>query len=494
LYNHAEKTTLKKASSSESKDAPQLKNIIGELTTIANTEKLPADIQIEIKNIASSLESLQQKNEPLVLGDEFHQNPLVNVFSPENEGSSVYFEDELRKYIIAYQPVFEQKHIDFEYSLNANVILKANLEVIHKLIELMCLQTLHIPSAKKVKFDTTINQHNMVFKASAILSSENDSYEIRVDNDSFMERLTAIAGCSFRHSVKGKFIGFELVFANFTICRNKKETAAQRQIKANNLLCLSSIEDTEKIDATLLIVEQNNELRNFLINVFEHDYKVAGAQTAKDAYQIASLEVPDLIISDVLLPDHDGFWLQQQLSRTELTNHIPLLFLTALISKELEIKALSLGSIDLVTKPFDASHLILKVRNILHKQLYLKKLIKQQATDSSVTVESKQKTFIEKLNAIIEGNIANTDFSVTNLAHHMALSERQLLRKLKAICGRSPSEHITEYRLKAAEKLLTSGYSITQVVENCGFTSNSYFSKSFKATYGESPSKYVKRL
>lgn len=475
-----------------------LRQVINDITHLTNTEVLSISARHVLKQATQKLEALQKHPEKLNSGIAKLSSVecfLAEKFNHFNSKDLIYFEDELRKYIIAYQPVFEHKKIAFEYSLGGNFILESDIEVIHKLIELMCLQTLHIPNVNKVNLATYIENDVLHFKADATLNISNSKYVIRVDNDSFMSSLAASVSCSFTHVIEDNFVSFNLTFQDANIIKTERESAASRQIKSNNLLNIVKLNKKfSSVKATLLIVEQNNELRQFLISLFEQEYGVLSARNAQEARILSIEEIPDLIISDILLPDHDGIWLQKELINSEKANHIPMLFLTAYKSKEIELKALKLGSIDLVSKPFDATQLILKIGNIIEKQLAVKSTIKQHDFLTTDLIDNTQKSFIKKLNNVLENHLADYGFSVTLLASEMAMSERQLQRKLKAISGCAPSEYISNYRLKIAEKMLTKGYSITQAAENCGFNTNSYFSKSFKAAYGESPSKYVKRL
>jgi len=475
-----------------------LEKIIDDVKTILNSEELTVSVKCVLKQVTQQLQSLPIKTQKQ--GLRAINSPLNNTFIPASSiGCSVddiiYLEDEVRKYIIAYSPVFKHKNIEFECSLVADVILESNIEVIHKLIELMCLQTLHIQSARKVILSTIVDKELVRFQVKAYLDKDDPEYTIRVENDSFMSALASSVGWTFKHVLENNTVNFELSFMDFNLNKAVKESAAQRQIighRIQNVLNMNANRDDEK--STLLIVEQNNELRNFLVSLFESEYNVVDAFDAKEALRMANTEIPDLVISDILLPDFDGFWLQNSLADSEITNHIPLLFLTAYVSEKIKMKALSLGTIDLIAKPFDAPQLILKVRNIIKKQLAYKKSLKENDWPIAENIENKQQPFINKLDCFLKKYLADSEFSVSTLASKMAMSERQLQRKLQAVSGCTPSEYVNNYKLKAAEKMLVSGYSITKTSESCGFSTNSYFSKSFKAVYGESPSRYKRRL
>lgn len=192
-----------------------------------------------------------------------------------------------------------------------------------------------------------------------------------------------------------------------------------------------------------------------------------------------------------MMPEMDGFSLVKALAEHDNTSHIPTILLTAKADEESELKGLELGAVDYIAKPFEARQLLLKVKNTLERQkLRFKTQHNQEEATENIVSERDQK-FIERLNLLVESNYADNEFSVEKLVDSVAMSERQLQRKLKALLNQTPAEYIRNYRLLKAKELLLAGKSISMTSDLVGFNSSSYFSRSFKTAFGQSPKEFV---
>jgi len=192
-----------------------------------------------------------------------------------------------------------------------------------------------------------------------------------------------------------------------------------------------------------------------------------------------------------MMPEMDGFSLVKALAEHDNTSHIPAILLTAKADEESELKGLELGAVDYIAKPFEARQLLLKIKNTLDRQKLRFKT--QQNPDDPIEsiVSERDQKFIERLNQLVEKNYADSEFCVEKLVDSIAMSERQLQRKLKALFNQTPAEYIRNYRLLKAKELLIEGKSISLTSDLVGFNSSSYFSRSFKTAFGQSPKEFI---
>ena len=245
----------------------------------------------------------------------------------------------------------------------------------------------------------------------------------------------------------------------------------------------------------LLIVEDNADLRNYIKGHLESTYNIIEANNGKKGLQIALDHIPDIVLSDVMMPEMDGYELCGKLKSDERTSHIPVILLTARASIESKLEGLETGADDFLTKPFDPQELIIRIKNLITqrerlKAIYLKSIASPlELSDSSIT--SIDKKFMEKVVMLIEKNITDPDFIVERLSGEMALSRMQLHRKLRGLVNQSASEFIRTVRLnKAAILIKEESANIAEIAYDVGFNNPSYFSECFKKQFGKLPSEY----
>lgn len=251
--------------------------------------------------------------------------------------------------------------------------------------------------------------------------------------------------------------------------------------------------DTSK--PTILLVEDNIDLRLYLANSLSDNYNVIEAENGTEGIKLARKEVPDIIISDVMMPETDGYELTSALKRQIETCHIPIILLTAKTGRDSKIEGLSRGADDFINKPFDEEELHLKVKNILRNRHKLQEKFKKSVltNPSEMKEYSMDDQFIVKLVAIIEKDMSNLALDVEYLGENIGLSRQQLYRKLKAITGQSPVGFIRTIRLKRAAQLIKQKTAtISEIAFMTGFDNLSYFSKCFKDEFGLLPSEFGK--
>jgi len=245
----------------------------------------------------------------------------------------------------------------------------------------------------------------------------------------------------------------------------------------------------------LLVVEDNEDLRAYMANILSPQFRILEAGDGRQGFDLAKSKVPDLIISDLMMPEMDGIELCSQLKTDETTSHIPVILLTARANRESKLEGLSTGADDYLIKPFNAEELKVRVKNLIDQR----KLLQQRFSKTvvlkprDIAINSMDEVFLEKVMAIIEKNMDNADFSVEDFQKAIGMSRMQLHRKLKALTNHSTTEFIRIQRLKRAASLLEqNGGNVSEVCYQVGFNSLSYFTKMFKEQFGVTPSKYGK--
>ncbi|MEP0305240.1 MAG: DNA-binding response regulator, partial [Maribacter dokdonensis] len=241
---------------------------------------------------------------------------------------------------------------------------------------------------------------------------------------------------------------------------------------------------------TILIVEDNTELRIYLKNKLRADYTVVEAENGKIGLQIALKGIPDIIITDVIMPEMDGFEFCKQIKEDLKTSHIPVIMLTAKAMSSDKIKGIDSGADAYLNKPFEMKLLKSYINRLIEsRQQFLENNINDKNKITLLDNTSNlDKTFMQKVLDYVNENLGEPDLNVEHLADDMSLSRSQLYRKIKAITGMTANELIRKIRLKKAKQMIESGSdSISEVGFKVGFSSASYFSKCFKNEFGILP-------
>ncbi|MBL7855386.1 MAG: response regulator [Cyclobacteriaceae bacterium] len=241
----------------------------------------------------------------------------------------------------------------------------------------------------------------------------------------------------------------------------------------------------------LLLADDNEDIRVFIKTCLGKTYRYAEAKDGGEALRQAREHLPDLIISDVMMPVMDGIALCNEIKTDTRTNHIPFIMLTAKSADESRLKGLRTGADEYVIKPFDKTELVLRVQNLLSLQQKLRDHIQREVLTAPDTpnVKSANEVFVWKAKTFIEENLKEEKLSVELLADHLNLSREQCYRKLTSLTGLSPSALIRKIRLLKAQHLLQNKWgNISQVAFEVGFESLSHFTKAYKEQFGYRPS------
>jgi signal transduction histidine kinase/ligand-binding sensor domain-containing protein/DNA-binding response OmpR family regulator len=247
----------------------------------------------------------------------------------------------------------------------------------------------------------------------------------------------------------------------------------------------------------LLIVEDNLDIRAYLTDEFSGSYTVLQTKNGEEGYNTAINQIPDLIISDVMMPVMDGFELCKKLKTDERTSHIPLILLTARQSDQYKIEGYNIGADAYMTKPFNTAILKSQVNNLIKSRQTLRTLFgKGNILDlKTISVNLTDENFLNKAIDIIKENLSETEFNPDILAASLKMSLRQLYRKIKALTDTTVHDFIISVKLNLACELLLSGdYTISEVAYKTGFTEPANFTRSFTKKYGKNPSTYIQEF
>ncbi len=286
--------------------------------------------------------------------------------------------------------------------------------------------------------------------------------------------------------------------ATFTIILNAATTTEAEQPARVELIADNSEEDTEdKQDITILLVDDNKELLTTVSEALSQSYGVLTAASGEEALDILGANPDiDFIISDFMMPGISGARLCQRVKNDIRFSHIPFIMLTAKTDREAKEEGMEAGVDVYVEKPFTIKQIKLQIANILKTRAIfyhrmLSELPQQEAIATVPYINKLDTEFLETLNANIADNICDEEFSIDTMAERMNMSRSSFYRKLKAVTGMTPVDYLKNFRLEHAARLLLEGARITEVALMSGFTSSSYFSKCFKAKYGQNPKDYA---
>ena len=254
-------------------------------------------------------------------------------------------------------------------------------------------------------------------------------------------------------------------------------------------------DDTDDALPIILVVEDHADLRTFTAGILAPRFRVLEAADGAVGRDLAFKEIPDLVLSDVMMPVMDGFELCRTLKEDERTSHIPVVLLTALTEIESRREGLQTGADDYLAKPFDPEELLIRVENLIEQRRMLARKYARHVIDlapAAMPVTSADERFIARAREAIDEHLEDEDFGIEFLGHEIGMSRSQLHRKIKALTGQTPSGFVRSHRLQRAAELLAGHYgNVTEVSYAVGFKSLSYFAKSFREQYGESPSEYA---
>ncbi len=472
---------------------------------INNIEKISLSKQKEILEIIKrSADSMYTQSISLLEWTINQEGKLQCI--PENVNLHILLTD----VITFYKQSIDSKNIELNYTLKNTHYAWCDGKMIGAVLRNII--------GNGIKF-TPINGKisiNLITKPDTILLQIADN-GVGIDSD----RLHLLQKKNELHSTfgtggeKGVGLGLKLVFDfieknNGTITFDSKPnegTSVSIHIPAGNKLInygndelfetpVQLIEEHNTTKKKILIVDDNTDVLKILHDLFFDDYHICQAQNGEDAFSIACIEIPDIIITDVDMPIMDGKELCHKIKKQKLSSHIPIIIVSALGSNFEQIEGLSLGIDDYIVKPFDSNILKIKVNSLIKKREeyanYLRKKILSEPV--GLNPESDEERFIRKVIEIIDNNLSSGELNVDLIANTIGYSRAQLYRKILVSFNQSPIELIKEFRLKKAVQMLDEKrYRISDVAYETGFNSPRYFSTCFFEKFKMTPSEYMKR-
>ena len=255
---------------------------------------------------------------------------------------------------------------------------------------------------------------------------------------------------------------------------------------------------TEEPSSKILIVEDNEELRELLVRLFSKVYSVYEAQDGEEGFEKTKEVQPDIVLSDIMMPKMSGIEMCRMIKSNFETSHIPVILLTAQTAEEFTIQGLKMGADDYITKPFNVKHLFMRCNNLVNgRKLLQKKYAKQMDNNVDIlATNGADQQFLEQCVTCIEQNIDNPDFDVNMFAQALNIGRTKLFLKLKGITGQTPNDFILNVRLKKAQMLLIQSdtKTISEIAYEVGFNSPSYFIKRFRELFGITPAQFQKGI
>ncbi|WP_071146325.1 hybrid sensor histidine kinase/response regulator transcription factor [Bacteroides ihuae] len=331
-----------------------------------------------------------------------------------------------------------------------------------------------------------------------------------------------------KHQASGSGIGLSLVKNLVTLHEgeihvestpNKGSTfsvSLQRDNSYPNVLHADSNEKEENLPAEpiqevevssnqkpiLLVVEDNPDIRNYIAESFSDSFEVQTAHNGKQGKKAALKSIPDIIVSDIMMPEMDGNEMCRELKKDVRTSHIPIILLTAKDSLQDKEEGYQVGADSYLTKPFSASLLYSRIDNLLQSRIKLAEhfgaIASKMNSKAATITESLNKIdneFIQKINQLIEERLSSDKVDISYLADNMCMSSSTLYRKMKALTGLSTNEYIRKMKMKYAEQFLLEGkYNISEIAFKVGINNLFYFRQCFKEEFNDTPSEYLKKL
>ncbi len=338
---------------------------------------------------------------------------------------------------------------------------------------------------------------NKIFQRFFQTDNEDSNHGVGIGLALVKELVSVHKGEIFVSSKQGKGTKFIIRIPYFAKLHDVQAESAieNNEMELNSLNQILENELNEHLNSDImLVVEDNSDVRKFISNHFKTNYKIAEAKNGEEGWRIALEIIPDIIISDVLMPISDGYELCKRIKNDERTSHIPVILLTALHSREHEIKGLTTGADDFITKPFDLTVLQAKVENLLS----IRESLKQKFTGivilepKNVVISSPDERFLQKAIEVVENNISDSDLDIETFSVKVGVSRMQLYRKLHALTDMTVKEFIRHIRLKRATQLLIQQkMNVSEIAYDVGFKDLSHFRKCFKREFGMSASEFV---
>jgi len=411
---------------------------------------------------------------------------------------------------------FQKKGIHFESKINVTAMAYLDNDVFEKIATNLISNSLkYTPEKGVVKLNISTKDSILIFRISnsGNLLNRNDIKNIfnrfyQVDSNqlgygiglTLVKELTEIHHGDIRAFYDEDMLVFEVKIPVGKDAYNPEEILShlQQDTGTYNISVKVPDDDTDEIDPEntsaskpiMLIAEDNDDMRKFIKRIFSDIYEVIEAENGLDGIQKATDQIPDIIISDLMMPELDGLQLTGTLKNDLRTSHIPIIMLTAKADDQDKLQGLETGADDYIIKPFKSNILKAKVKSLLDNRSNLREYYNHEVVlkPAIFSYNKTEEKFFIKLQEVIDEKLQDPDFNVDSFSKYTGMNRMQLHRKLKSMLGVSASEFLRNERLKAAKTLLQDEHlTISEVAYMSGFNDANYFSKSFKNLFKITP-------
>lgn len=475
--------------------------VLSPLNDLINMPEMPDKFKPRLRSMILNGDNLLRKINKIINYKDMELYDDCSVEMEEYNLSQLVYE-----IVVPFKSYSESQGIGFEYRLtipeNAKVMINTDKNKLESVLENLISNAIKYTPKEGVVHVTIVSSDAMVSITIADTGkgiSENDLPHIF---DRYYCAKDSNGGTGIGLYLVKRYI--DMLGGNISIDSTVgKGTTFHIELPVS---CKESLVNMEKEDMgkdetsmKLLFIDDNKELREFFEEVFSSSYMVFTASSANEGVDIARRELPDLIVSDYMMPETDGLELCKILKNDILTSHIPFVMLSSLNTEEFKAKCWKDGVDLLEEKPFKAEILKIKFASLIKNRIILKNKYQYPITrNEEAAVEHEMsgydKKFMDDFNAAIEENMENSELSIDDIATCMRMTHDQLYRKLKALTGISANQYIRSFRLrKAAKMMCENNCSVTEVLYTVGFSNPSYFTKCFKKEFGVLPSEYIEQ-
>ncbi|QOD61820.1 response regulator [Polaribacter haliotis] len=413
-----------------------------------------------------------------------------------------------------FHELSKTKKIDLELSLSEkNIILTADPDKLQSILfNLLSNAIKFTPKYGNINIETRLDEDHIIIsvKDSGIGISNSDLKNIFTRF--FRAKNNKAKGTGIGLALTKKYIDahnghidvisqvdvgseFTIYFPILNALNSNKNTPTFNTNEIENSIPFNKSNNKHK-KPRILIVDDSEDIRDYLSEILQEDYKLYTAENAKDGLAITNKKIPDLIVSDVMMDGMDGIEMCGIIKSNINTSHIPIILLTAKNSIESKLDSFQKGADAYIEKPFNSKLLLLRIKKIIERRSLLKKkFLLSDNLESAEAPTSVDKEFLKKIISVIEENFTDSQFSVQHLTKKLNLSQDQLYRKIKSLTGLSINHFIRLVRLKKAAKLLVENkHTVSEIVYLVGFNNASYFTKCFKLEFGVLPSDYKEEI
>lgn len=468
--------------------AVRLNDLITQILDFRKTEDKKLKLRVEQGNLVNTVHEVYLKYE------ELSRNPMVSFrfIAPDNT-INMYYDKEIVGTIVDN---LMSNAIKYTEKGNIEIRVERRRTEHHHLVDIIVSDTGHGISAEALPhIFERYYQENGAHQASgtgiglSLVKNLVTVHQGEIDVKSSLEQ-----GTTFTFTLDE-----DQIYAD-AIHRGNEQTVLEQESDSEETMDEETAENSQK--PVLLVVEDNKDILSYIAESFDEEYEVVTAMDGRQGLAKALDRIPDMIISDIMMPNMDGNELCRTLKKDVRTCHIPIILLTAKDSLRDKEEGYDAGADSYITKPFTIALLKSRIQNIfMQRKRLLENINETKTTDFSEkknqlreSLNKMDQEFFDKLNKVIEDNLTG-DVDVNLLADKLAVSVSTLYRKMKALTGISTVEYIRKYKMQYAERLLLQGrYTINEISFMVGMNSIAYFRRCFKAEFGETPSDYLRRL